>query len=143
MQISPILRSKWMIFSAQMTVKTTSFQIIITWLNWLIVYCLSSRSIICSALIFAQKFERIFIEPYLLSQEASVFAVSSKRMLHLLALEDNIKWYSPQATEIETENINYLRIYRPCKNRLVIDPLRTRFKRSIHDDLATIITSIW
>ena len=51
MQISPILRSKWMIFSAQTTVKTTSFQIIITCLNWLIVYCLSSRSIICSALI--------------------------------------------------------------------------------------------
>ena len=142
MQISPILRSKWMIFSAQMTVKTTSFQIIITCLNWLIVYCISSRSIICSALIFAQKFERIFIKPHLLSQEASLLR-SHPKECSIYSPWRTIKWYWAQATEIETENINYLRIYRPCKNRLVIHPLRTRFKRSIHDDLATIITSIW
>ena len=142
MQISPILRSKWMIFSAQMTVKTTSFQIIITCLNWLIVYCLSFRSIICSALIFAQKFERSLLS-HTFCHKRPRFLLSHPKECSIYSPWRTIKWYWAQATEIETENINYLRIYRPCKNRLVIHPLRTRFKRSIHDDLATIITSIW
>ena len=42
-----------------------------------------------------------------------------------------------------TEKFVYLRIYRPGKYRLVINPFRTRFKRSVNNDLAFVITSIW
>ena len=46
------------------------------------------------------------------------------------------------AYELSTENV-YLRINRLGKHRLVIHPFRTSCKRSINNELAFVITSVW